>query len=312
MSDTGVYKLDGKRLRPLPRAPFAREARLQELVEGNLDILFQLTFVRSEFDVAGLIIDTLAYDESARAFVIIEYKKGASYSVIDQGFTYLANLLNNKAEFVLALNQKTDQNLGKESIEWSQSRVYFIAPEFTKFQTQSVQFRDLPMRLFEYTRHDTDLFIFREVLHAAARGATKDLKLAPETERVLSEVTVYSLDTLVKGDWTDTRELAVELGDRILSRWPSAEVHYTKQLLYYTTPNKRRLVEVVPLRKGLKAYLGPRPSDIPRTGLEFADAAGVGKWANGNASTLIENSDQIDLLVALIQLLAGSEAERLP
>ena len=51
--------------------------------------LFDLALVRSEFELHGLRIDTLAFDKESGAFVIIEYKKDRNFSVVDQGVAYL-------------------------------------------------------------------------------------------------------------------------------------------------------------------------------------------------------------------------------
>jgi len=37
--------------------------------------LFELGFVKSEFELHGLRIDTLTFDSESKAFVIIEYKR---------------------------------------------------------------------------------------------------------------------------------------------------------------------------------------------------------------------------------------------
>ena len=55
----------------------------------------------SEFERDGLRIDTLAFDPDARSFVIIEYKKDQSFSVVDQGFAYLSLMLKNKEVFLV-------------------------------------------------------------------------------------------------------------------------------------------------------------------------------------------------------------------
>ncbi|MFZ0328463.1 MAG: hypothetical protein WBP64_05315 [Nitrososphaeraceae archaeon] len=54
--------------------------------------------VRSEFELHGFRIDTLAFDKESKAFVIIEYKKDRNLSVVDQGIAYLNLMLNNKAD----------------------------------------------------------------------------------------------------------------------------------------------------------------------------------------------------------------------
>jgi len=45
-------------------------------------------------------------------------------------------MLDNKAEFILQYNESAHlpTKLKREDVEWSQSRIIFIAPEFTKYQ----------------------------------------------------------------------------------------------------------------------------------------------------------------------------------
>jgi len=64
-----------------------------------------LKLVKSQFAIENFRIDSLAFDEETKAFVVIEYKKGENFSVIDQGYTYLSLVLNNKAECVLAYQE---------------------------------------------------------------------------------------------------------------------------------------------------------------------------------------------------------------
>jgi hypothetical protein len=120
---------------------------LQQIVESNLETLFSLSFVSSEFLLGEFRLDTLAYDEENNAFVIIEYKKKHNASVIDQGYSYLSLMLNNKAEFILEFNEKRHQTLKHTEINWSSSRVLFISPSFNRYQKNSVNFKDIPFEL---------------------------------------------------------------------------------------------------------------------------------------------------------------------
>ena len=61
--------------------------------------------VQTEFAHGSLRVDTLAFNQETRSFVIIEYKRDRNFSVIDQGYAYLALLLNNKADFILEYNE---------------------------------------------------------------------------------------------------------------------------------------------------------------------------------------------------------------
>ena len=83
-------------LKPLKETPFKLERDIQNLFEANLTTLTSLIVVKSEFTIKNKRIDTLAFDEEAKAFVIIEYKRDKNYSVFDQGVTYL-NLMLTRA-----------------------------------------------------------------------------------------------------------------------------------------------------------------------------------------------------------------------
>jgi hypothetical protein len=109
---------------------------MQKLTETNLLQIFGLDLVRSEFELQGLRIDTLAFDKDSKGFVIIEYKKDRNISVVDQGMAYLNLMLNNKADFILEYNDRSagPSTLKRTDVDWSQSRVLFVAPEFTKYQ----------------------------------------------------------------------------------------------------------------------------------------------------------------------------------
>jgi hypothetical protein len=100
-----------------------------------LKSLFGLQLVKSEFELKGLRIDTLAFDPESRGFIIVEYKRDRNFSVVDQGMAYLNLMLNNKADFILEYNERTTPNLKREDVDWTQTRVIFVAPEFTSISS---------------------------------------------------------------------------------------------------------------------------------------------------------------------------------
>lgn len=84
-----------------------------------------------QYIILGL--DTLAFDEELKSFVIIEYKKDKNFSVIDQGYAYLSVMLNNKADFILEYNE-TVIKAWKTDVDWSQSKIIFVSQGFTNYQ----------------------------------------------------------------------------------------------------------------------------------------------------------------------------------
>ena len=157
-----IYKLNKGKMAEIDRDPFSLEKDIQALVEKNLENLFGLEFVSTEFKVGDYRIDTLAFDRDSSAFVIIEYKKGHSYSVIDQGYSYLSAMLQSRAEFILEHNEKSGEVLKRDDIDWSQTKVIFVSPSFNPFQKNSVNFKDVPFELWEIKRFSGDLVVLEQ------------------------------------------------------------------------------------------------------------------------------------------------------
>ena len=142
-----IFLTKGSKLIENTEEQFLTEKEIQTFTELNLQEIFKLEFVASELQLPGFRIDTLAFNKESSAFYIIEYKKDRNFSVIDQGVAYLNLMLIHKAEFIYAYYQKTSHQLKKEDVDWSQSRILFITPEFTKYQQQALGFKDLGIQL---------------------------------------------------------------------------------------------------------------------------------------------------------------------
>ena len=157
-----VFNLKNDKVEEVELRPFKLERDIQNLVEKNTETFFQLEFISSELTVGNYRIDSLCYDNENNSFVIIEYKKGNSYSVIDQGYTYLQLLLNNKSDFLLTLSQHFNKVLRLEDIDWSQSKIIFVSPSFNSYQKDSVNFKNLPFELWEIKRFSNNTIVFNK------------------------------------------------------------------------------------------------------------------------------------------------------
>lgn len=84
-----IYQLlNDSALIELNKKPFNSESGLQEFFENNLIELIGYKFITSEFSLQSNRIDTLAFDEKSKSFVIIEYKNHLSDSLLGQCFRY--------------------------------------------------------------------------------------------------------------------------------------------------------------------------------------------------------------------------------
>lgn len=215
-----LFRLNKTNLNEVEQIPFKLEKDIQSLVEVNVESVFNLKFIQSELSVDKYRIDTLCFDEENNSFVIIEYKKGKSYSVIDQGYTYLQLLLNNKSDFLLVLSQHFNKVLRMEDVDWSQSRIIFVSPSFNSYQKDSVNFKGLPFELWEIKRYSNDTVVLNE-----HRSNSKESieTLNPTTNSTISqvnkEVKVYTEDehtskmnNMILESWVELKEELLELG----------------------------------------------------------------------------------------------------
>ena len=209
-------------LNPLERESFKLERDIQSLVERNMESLFGLEFVSTEFSIAEFRLDSLAFDEQNNAFVIVEYKKGHSYSVVDQGYSYLSVMLNNKADFILEYNEKTGKQLKRTDIDWTSSRVIFVSPSFNSYQKNSVNFKDVPFELWEIRKFEGDIVAFEQHTSSSSESIEKLSKgnKSSVISKVSSEVKVLSeedhagnLDESMKLVWSKLRGKLCDYSD---------------------------------------------------------------------------------------------------
>ena len=202
-----IYKLSKQSLVSISEKPFLLEKDIQILVEANIYDLFGYTFVSSEFAVSNYRLDSLCFDEENNSFVIIEYKKGSSYSVIDQGYSYLSTMLNNKAEFILEYNEKSESSLKRDEVNWANSKVLFVSPSFNSYQKNSVNFKDVPFELWEIRRFEGDLISLE--LHKATSKES--------IESVSGNAVIKSVSKEVKS--SSEEELLAKTDQETISRW---------------------------------------------------------------------------------------------
>ncbi len=201
----------------LKEKPFENEREMQKFVQNNLEQLFNLKFVAEEFAPTGdLRIDTLAFDPEEKSFVIIEYKKGANWSVIDQGYTYLSLLLDRKADFVLKMNGAHGHKFSTGDINWESSRVVFIAPSFTTYQTGSLGFQDIAFELYKLQQYDGEIISLEQIQGKNTQAKLSEIKTSDEANRVQREIKSYTVDYHFRSGWEVGRELFDELSSRLL------------------------------------------------------------------------------------------------
>jgi len=197
-------------------------------------------------------------------------------------------MLNNKADFILEFNEKSDTNIKKNDVDWSQSKVLFIAPSFTSFQKQSINFKDLPIELWEIKHYSGDMVLFTRI---ASEGAAESIKTVSKKEKKISvvakEIKTYSEDNLLRRVSENIRDEYFKIKEEILQFESDVYEKITKTMICFYSDGKG-LVWIQPMKNSIRLYL--------RKG-KYEDKYGLIKeegWGGYPELTLTE--DNVDLL----------------
>lgn len=289
-----MYKKQSGKLAKIKEIPFKKEKDLQALTEAHLESIFGLQFVKTEHKVQNLFIDTLAYDPENKSFVIIEYKRDKSFSVVDQGFSYLSLMLNNKADFILTYNESCNKSLRREDIDWSQSRIIFIARSYTAHQQNAVNFKNMPFELWEAVQYENDLIQYRQIeVSKDAESIDKLGNVKGEAKKVTEEVKKYTEEDFL-GTSGERYDLYQALKEKVLqidgAIHPNPKRSY---IAFQLGDHWRNIFYVNKLRGGFALHL-PRskPSDYddPKGKLTYLENSQANK--NTDLTALIVNNEQ--------------------
>lgn len=295
-----LFNIDNKnQLNQISELPFRLEKEIQNLTEQNLSAIFGLNFVRSEFSIGNFRIDTLAFDKDASCFVIIEYKRDKNFSVIDQGYAYLSLMLNNKADFILEYNESSKNTLKRDDVDWSQSRVVFISPSFTTYQKEAINFKDLPIELWEVKRYSNKTINYNQVQTSGAQESVKTISRQNETiEKVTREIKVFTEQEHLDGMPDEIIELYEKFKNAILNL-DSLEVKPKK--LYIAFVYNTNVVDIRLQKNGLKMWLNLEHGQLEDPKRLCRDVSKKGHWGNGDYELKINSDDNLEYILSLVR-----------
>ena len=297
-----LYAIKKDKLIEVREKPFRLEKDLQNLVEKNLKTIMNFIVVKSEFTIKGKRFDTLAYDTQANSFIIIEYKRDKNTSVIDQGFTYLNLMLNNKAEFVLEINDCLGKNLKKDDIDWTQTRVIFVSSSFTDNQKQATNFKDIGIELWEVKRYENGYLSIIPVKKTNNVESIKSLTgKSAFFEKISKEIKIYTEEEHLNGIPEKIKELYEDFKSSILSLDPSIEIHPRK--LYIGFKKRTNLCDIEIQKKVLKIYLNAKWGSIEDSKHLFQNISNVGHWGNGDYRVIVSDDKNLEYIMSVLKQL---------
>lgn len=298
-----IFKRNKGNLSDLREIPFKLEKDIQNLFEENLEQMTGLEFVKSEFSIQNQRIDTLAFDVENQSFVIIEYKRNHNYSVFDQGVSYLNTLLKFKADFVLTYNETLHKFLKKDAVDWSQSKVVFVAPAFNQVQKQAVDFKDLNIELWEIKQFENDIVVVSGVKKSASAPSVK-LSAKNNEKSELSEITqelkTYTEEDHLQGKSDEIRELYEEFKQAILNLSPEIETTATKLYISFRK-DKKTISDIIIQKNALKIFINKKKGNLTDPKKILEDVSEKGHWGNGDYQISVKNTENLEYIMSLVK-----------
>lgn len=282
--------------RILAKKDFANEKELQQYFESNLLTILNLRFIDTEFTVDKYRIDTVAFDVESKSFRIIEYKNIRNKSLIDQGFTYLKVLHERKADFLLNYNSITGEQLKLTDVDWSQSRIIFVAPTFTNYQLDATDFKNLPFDLYKINRYEGDVVVIDSV------GKSSNIKLESIgnylANDVLKEIKVYTEDDHLSGKPDKVVQLYNNLKEDILN---IGDIAIDPKKSYIAFKGSRNIIDIEIQNKALKMHLNLKKGQLEDARGVAIDQSEIGHWGNGDYRVMLNSDKDLDYVLYLIK-----------
>ncbi len=296
-----IYLNKNGKLEHIKEIGFKLERAMQTVAEKNLWEIFWLDFIQSEFQFNNLRIDTLTFDTETNAFVILEFKMRWQNLDIAQGLAYLSLLLNNNAEFVQKLSILRNKVIKNDEIDWTQSRVIFVSENFTEHQKESINFKDLPISLFEMKQLENWEIIFNEI---KARNKTESIKTITKNEWKFIEVTkvIQTYNEEYHTEWKSDEiiELYEKLKQAIFSIDSNIDILYKKLYIAYKI-NKRNLVDIEIRKNDIKLWINAKKWEINDPFWVSKNVSGIWHWWNWDFEIKIYPDSNIIQILELIQ-----------
>jgi predicted transport protein len=296
-----LYVNNNGLLKEVSEKPFKLEREIQAIFEKNLYDVMSFTLVRSEFSIKNRRIDTLAFDETTNAFIIIEYKRDKNISVIDQGFTYLGLMLENKADFIIEYNEQHKRNLKRDDVDWSQTRVVFVSPSFTDFQVEATNFKDIAIELWEVKQYSNGTVAIHELKKSKSAESIKPLaQRNKELKQVVDQIQVYTEDQHLVEASPEIVELYEKFRNSILNLADGIELVPQKFYLAFKK-DKSNIACLEFQKKRIKIWIGAKAGKLDDPKGLAIDVSSTGHYGTGDYELRIDSDADLEYIMSLIK-----------
>ena len=295
-----LFTIHEKELKLQRITNFKFEKEVQNLIENNLETVFNCKFIATEFSTgqehAGR-IDSLGLSEDNNP-VILEYKKVESSELVNQSLYYLSWIKDHKGDFQIAVNKALGKNI---EVDWSDVRVICIAPGYKKYDLHAVQMMGANIELWQYKLYENGTLYLEEIFRRSSAVICGD-DIQQGKNPIMVEAGKKAAQTRLNGVYTleehekvmdkKTLELFNDLREYILSINETIEETPKKYYIAYKVSQNFTCIETRKSKLILFLKLDPKKMDIPSIGRDVAE---VGHYGTGDFELTITNNEELEI-----------------
>lgn len=302
-----IFEIEKGKAKRVRLSEFKLEKDLQQLIEENIEIIFNCRLVATEFSTGNIHsgrIDSLAISEDLNP-VIIEYKKVASSDLINQSLYYLHWIRDHKGDFQIAVNKK----LGREiEVDWSDIRVICLAPEYKKYDLHAVQVMGANIELWQYKVYENGILSIDEVykktnINTHQETVESNIKNpimveAGKKAAITRKTGIYSLEEHFESLDENMLEVFNNIRDFIISLDSSIEESPKKNYVAYKT--SQNFVCMQTYKKKITLYLKLNADEVRPMPKQGRDVKTVGHFGTGDFELTIKDLNDFEETKLLI------------
>ncbi len=287
-----IFLTTNSSAKQLKKKDFRNEKELQTFIEENMESLFGVRFVASEFTTSkqhGGRIDSLGLDEN-NSPVIIEYKWGEKDNIINQGLFYLDWLVDHTGDFQLLVQNKLGKNI---DVDFGSPRVLLVAQTFSKYDQYAINRMAENIELWGYSNYESNVFELRLIASSQAKTTTS-------TAKQISKVNYdeYSVADHLKNKSEHMQELFSALQEKIFALDSEQKIEENPRKLYIAYKVGRGFAEVKIQQNDIKIWIA---EDIDDPKGMIRDVSNIGHHGIGNSEITLKSFDELDYVVGLIE-----------
>lgn len=302
MSDLKLFRIDGEDAVELPSSGVSLERALQRFVEKNMETLFGVRFLASEYSTGARHrgrIDSLGVDESG-APVILEYKRASESNVINQGLFYLNWLIDHKAEFQL-LVQKNLSREQAENLDWSNARLVCVARTFHRYDVEAIELMQRNIDLVRYQYFGDDMFALEIAGSVAQTGPVIPVEADSPAPRNGTATPGRSVSDYLAASPRELQDLFAELHTAAIGLGDDVTRKTLQTYFAYKTIRNFACVEVHPRTGTLLIYLRVDPTTVTLEPGFSRDVTNIGHLGTGNLEVRVTSPAELDKAMPLIR-----------